>query len=356
MANHLTIAVAGSGKTQGIVKHCASLSSDRSVVVLTFTQTNQAELHSRLRKYVGDHQGIEVMGWFAFLMRHFARPFFPFKFQGKRIEGFNFEGRPFRMAKGINRFLDSNGAVYACELGRLAHELVAASKGALMHRLESIYDEVLIDEVQDLSSHDWEIVDVLLRSSIDVSLVGDVRQSVLATNPRSSKNRRYAYAEAIKWFRDRESHGLLEITESVVSWRCRPEIAAFSDTIFDTTWSFPKTKSNNQTLTGHDGVFLLLSKHVSDYVRRFQPQCLRSMAKSGKAFDLDYLNFKVAKGLTRKRVLIAPTEGISKFIKGGTLMEPLAAASFYVAVTRAAQSVAIIIDDPGRSTLPYWQP
>jgi hypothetical protein len=80
------------------------------------------------------------------------------------------------------------------------------------------------------------------------------------------------------------------------------------------------------------------------------------MAKSGKAFDLDYLNFKVAKGLTRKRVLIAPTEGISKFIKGGTLMEPLAAASFYVAVTRAAQSVAIIIDDPGRSTLPYWQP
>lgn len=356
MANYLTIAVAGSGKTQGIAEHCASLPKDRRAVVLTFTQANQAELRSRLHKYAGDHQGVEVMGWFTFLLHHFARPFLPFKFHGKRIEGFNFEGRPHMMAKDVKRFFDSNGAVYACELGRLPHELVAASKGTLVHRLECIYDEVLIDEVQDLSSHDWEIVDVLLKSSMDVRLVGDIRQSVLATNPRSSKNKKYAYAEAIKWFRERESNGQLEIVENVVSWRCRPEITAFSDTIFDTTWSFPATKSRNETVTGHDGVFLILSEHVYDYVAKFRPQCLRTMANSGKAFALDYLNFKLAKGLTRERVLIAPTDGIIKFIKGVTPLEPLPAASFYVAVTRAAQSVAIIIDDPGRSTLPYWQP
>lgn len=356
MANYLTLAVAGSGKTRGIAEHCASLPKDRRAVVLTYTQTNQAELRSRLHHDAGDHQGIEVMGWFTFLLRHFARPFLPFKFPGKRLEGFNFDGRPHMKAKDIMRFFDSHGAVYKCELGRLAHELVAASKGTLVHRLECIYDEILIDEVQDLSSHDWEIVDVLFQSSIDVRLVGDIRQSVLATNSRSSKNKRYAYAEVIKWFRERELNGLLEIHESVVSWRCRPEITAFSDTIFDTSWSFPNTKSNNQKLTEHDGVFLVLSKHVDDYVTKFRPLCLRSMANSGKAFNLDYLNFKVSKGLTRERVLIAPTEGIIKFVKGGTPLEPLAAASFYVAVTRAEQSVAIIIDHPGRSTLPYWTP
>lgn len=356
MPNLLTLAVAGSGKTQGIVEHCASLTEDRRATVLTFTQTNQAELRARLHQSAGDHQAIEVMGWYTFLLRHFARPFVPFMFHGKRILGFNFEGRPHRMAKDINRFLDANGAVYACELGRLAHELVAASKGTLVRRLECIYDEVLIDEVQDLSSHDWEIVDVLLRASIDVRLVGDIRQAVLATNPRSSKNKKYAYAEAINWFREREARGLLKIVESPVSWRCRPEITAFSDTIFDTTWSFPTTESRNETVTGHDGVFLISSEHVDHYVTKFQPQCLRAMVNSGKAFNLDFLNFKLAKGLTRERVLIAPTNGIIKFIQGGTPLEPVPAASFYVAVTRAAQSVAIIIDDPGKSTLPYWQP
>jgi len=356
MANHLTLAVAGSRKTQGIVEHCASLPRDRRALVVTYTQTNQAELRGRLKSRAGDHVGIEVMGWFAFLLRHFARPFLPFKFPAARVRGFNFEGRPHRMANGMSRFLDSNGAAYSCELGRLSHELVAASAGALVRRLECIYNEILIDEVQDLSAHDWEIVDSLLNSSIEVRMVGDIRQSVLATNPRSGKNKKYAYAEAIKWFRERESRGVLEIAENAITWRCHPLIAGFSDTIFHSGWSFPTTTSRNEIVTGHDGVFLVRSEHVDDYVATFRPQCLRSGANSGKSFNLDFLNFKLAKGTTRERVLIVPTDGIIAFVKSGKFLEPGPAASFYVAVTRAAQSVAIALDEPGKSTLPYWHP
>ena len=243
MANKLTLAVAGSRKTQGIVEHCASLPQNKRALVVTYTQNNQAELLERLSVYAGDHPGIQVVGWFTFLMRDFARPFIPFKFPGKRVEGFNFEGYPNRFAKGERRFLDSKHFVYACEIGRLAHELIYESKGALIHRLECIYDEVLIDEAQDLSAHDWEIIDVLLRSSLDIHMVGDIRQSVLATNPRSNKNKKYSYAEAINWFRDREKSGLLEIIENNTTWRCNPGIAAFSDTIFDSTWTFPTTES-----------------------------------------------------------------------------------------------------------------
>lgn len=356
MANYLTLAVAGSRKTQGIIEHCASFSPERRALILTYTQANQAELRGRLLQHAGDHLGIEVMGWFTFLLRHFARPFLPFKFPGERVRGFNFEGRPFRMALGMKRFLDLNGAVYSCELGRLANELVAASKGALVRRLECIYDEILIDEVQDLSAHDWEIVDVLLESSLTVRMVGDIRQSVLATNPRSRKNLTYAYAGAVKWFREREARGLLEISENVTTWRCHPQIARFSDTIFDSSWSFPATESKNKMVTGHDGVFLVLSKDVDEYVQLFRPQCLRSSANSGKAFNLNYLNFRLSKGTTRERVLIVPTKPIVEFVQSGTYLEPEPAASFYVAVTRAAQSVAIVIDDPKSSPLPYWHP
>jgi len=277
-------------------------------------------------------------------------------FAGERVMGFNFAGEPHRMAKGRSRFLDSKGYVYRSELGRLAHELVGASKGALLRRIECIYDEILIDEVQDLSAHDWEIVDVLLNSAAEVRMVGDIRQAVLSTNPRSGKNKKYAYSGAINWFREREARGVLTITENTTTWRCHPKIAEFSDTIFDPSLSFPRTKSLNETVTGHDGVFLLRHAHVDEYLGRFCPQCLRDSANSGSAFDLDYINFGLAKGMTFNRVLIAPTAGIRSFVQNGTYLDPRPAAKFYVAVTRAAQSVAIIIDKPGNSTLPYWDP
>ncbi|WP_256663570.1 MULTISPECIES: CBS domain-containing protein, partial [unclassified Pseudomonas] len=92
----------------------------RRVLIVTFTQTNQQELIHRLRTQVGDRYNLEVLGWYTFLLRHFVKPFLPFKFPGERVGGFNFEGRPSMYAKNKQRFMDSSNQIYACELGRLA--------------------------------------------------------------------------------------------------------------------------------------------------------------------------------------------------------------------------------------------
>ena len=176
-----------------------------------------------------------------------------------------------------------------------------------------------------------------------------------ATNPRSTKNKIYSYASAVKWFRQKEAVGLLDISESVFTWRCHPRIAAFSDTIFDPSWKFPETHSKNDTTTDHDGVYLVGGGHVAQYVSQYQPQCLRHSVGSGKDYDLDYLNFKISKGMAYERVLIVPTEPIAKFVSHGTHLAPGPASSFYVAVTRARQSVAIVLDVAHASTLPRWQ-
>ena len=73
-------------------------------------------------------------------------------------------------------------------------------------------------------------------------------------------------------------------------------------------------------------------------------------------FDLDYINFGLAKGMTWKRVLIVPTRGIRNFVQTGVHLDPIPAAKFYVAVTRAAQSVALVVDDRCESQLLYWNP
>lgn len=87
MSNHLTLAVAGGRKTQGLVDHCKALPTDRRVLVVTFTQTNQQELIRRLGSQVGNLHNLEVLGWYTFLLRHFAKPFLPFKFSGERVGG-----------------------------------------------------------------------------------------------------------------------------------------------------------------------------------------------------------------------------------------------------------------------------
>jgi predicted secreted protein len=94
------------------------------------------------------------------------------------------------------------------------------------------------------------------------------------------------------------------------------------------------------------GVYLVHSKHVDQY----------STIASGKEFALDFMNFKVSKGATFERVLIMPTAPIKAFIQKQTYLESTSAATFYVAATRAKQSLAIIIDKPGRSKLPVWVP
>lgn len=356
MPNRATLAAAGSRKTQELVEHCAALPDDRRVLLVTFTRANQAELVGRLSCQARNHLEIKVLGWYAFLIRDFARPFLPFHFAGERVRGFNFEGRPNRYATGKARFLDANGQLYASELGRLARELMDSSGGALTYRLESIYDELLIDEVQDLSGYDWDILDVLLNSRLDVWMVGDLRQSVISTNPRGQRNRQYAYADAIDWFRERQEGGVLEIHERPDTWRCRPEIAAFSDSIFEEASGFSATISRNQGETGHDGVFLVRTEHLEEYIGRFQPQILRHDITFGKQFEPNILNFGASKGLQFERVLILPTDGISNFVRSGAQLAPTTACKLYVAVTRAAQSVAILLDEPRQSRLPTWRP
>lgn len=355
MPNILTLAVAGGRKTQGLVNHCKELPSSRKVALLTYTQTNQQEVKARLAAEAGHATGVEVMGWYTFLLRHFAKPFLRFKFPSERVRGFNFDGRPGRFANGKSRFMTADNKVFGCELGRLAFELMEA-KPELLNRLENIYDEILIDEVQDLAGYDWEILRALLQSKIEIRLVGDVRQAVLSTNPRGQKNKKFGYAASLEWFLEREAERCLNIAYSTITYRCRQEIASFSDTIFDASWAFPETTSENIEETGHDGVFLLRSEHIYEYMSQFSPQCLRNNVSSAKNLDLPFQNFKVAKGATFERVLVAPTKNIENFIKNGTPLESTAAASFYVAVTRAKQSIAIILDQPGQSSLGYWVP
>lgn len=358
--NVLTLAVAGSRKTQGIVDACAAADSRERILILTYTTANQNELRKRLAHYAGNKPLIEVAGWFSFIIRNFAQPFVPFLYPGRRVQGFDFASPP---QQGVHvgqyrRYFNQHGEVRKVHLPHLAVLIEGASRNAGIRRLGRLYDRIFIDEVQDLCGYDLEVLKLLMASSLHIEMVGDVRQAILATNDRERKNSPYKYMGIWRWFKEREAGNQLEINQRCSTWRCHPAIAKFADSLFGSEWGFDTSISLNTTTTPHDGIFLVRPEHVSAYTSKFNPLSLRNSENSGKSFaeSLAFMNIRVAKGLSAERVLIHATGPMTDFLlKDKTLTSPQAA-RLYVAVTRAEQSAAFIIEKPRASRYPYWQP
>ncbi|XAS73393.1 UvrD-helicase domain-containing protein [Micrococcaceae bacterium Sec5.1] len=355
--NRLTLAVAGSRKTQSIVDACAQGALGKRRLVLTFTQTGQAELERRLNAECAPGFVPDVMGWFAFLLRHCVRPYLPLLFKDQQLRGLNFDGQPDggRYATGTARYFDSGGRAYRLHLSKLAFEVLKKSAGAVVDRISRIYDEIYVDEVQDLTGCDLHILEQLMRAeSIDLNMVGDVRQSVFDTNPQDPNLRKYRGVEMLKWFALHEKSGLLEILQKIETWRANQVIADFSDKLFPSEFTFGSTVSRQNLTTGHDGVFAVTSTDVPAYMSAFNPQPLRESKTTAPTSDLPFRNFGKVKGLTFDRVLIYPTGPITKYLTDGTELQPKSACGLYVAVTRAKHSVAFVVPNPAATALKPW--
>lgn len=293
----------------------------------------------------------DVMGWYAFMIRHYVRPYLPILFSNLRPTGFIFDRamhpkNHFKVG-GNRRYFSSNGSIYKETLPELAVKVAEAMQGAVEKRLGRIYDEIIIDEVQDISRKSLDIIErILNKSKPHLVLVGDIRQSLLDSDQTSSKNRNADRLELINWYRIHESTGRLETKELSETWRSNQGIADFSDRIFPTELGFAPTISQNKMVTGHDGVFLVHEQYLATYLEKYQPVPLRGSKASGKHLtDLEFKNIGTAKGLTYDRVIIFPTNPMLKLIANGKPLADKSACLFYVGITRARASVAIIVND-----------
>ncbi|MEP7763232.1 UvrD-helicase domain-containing protein [Sanguibacter sp. 25GB23B1] len=342
--NRAILAVAGGRKTQSIVDDCESCPEHHRILVLGYTAASQDELTTRIRAAGVHGHHVEVMGWFAFLLRHLVRPYLPLLYEGHQLTGLNFDGDPGRYATDAKRFLDEDDRAYKLHLAKLARDVMLASNDGAIDRLEHIYDEIYIDEVQDLGGWDLEVVEALLRSKLKITMVGDVRQALLSTNVRDPKNAKYRKEKMLDWFRLMEKRNLLEIAQRPTTYRSNQTIATFSDSIFDPSLGYAPTVSESRDAHPHAGLFVVRESEAIDYARSHGALCLRHSKSVAKNLKLPFSTFGIAKGRTVDHVLIYPTERALKFLAGGARLEGAAACALYIGVTRARFSVAFIAD------------
>ena len=373
MTHQFVHACAGSGKTQHVIDHCSQSQPNVQRLIITLTLTGQDELEGRLQKQIAPSVSVpEVTGWYAFLINHIVRPYLPLLFPGQIVSGFIFnldddvrERLRYKKKTDPRRYFSDSGMIYKDNLEELATGVIDKAGGLVENRLRLIYDEILIDEAQDVSRSGLDVIARLLRqNSVRCLLVGDSRQSLLDSNSSSQRNRRADRQNLMAWYREFENSGCLKIDEKEETYRFNQVIADFSDTIFPKRIGFASTVSRMNDESSHDGVFLLAKEDLDRYVEEFTPTVLRYSCSSWRdQKDRNPITFGDSKGRTYQRVIVLATRPIQDFCLKGKELEGRSACAFYVAVTRAQYSVAIAINKRRKKLiasappdLPVWTP
>lgn len=372
--NKFIIAAAGSGKTTLLVDRALEINSSKQVLISTYTNENEDEIRTAiLRKKKSIPSNITIQGWFSFLLQHGVRPYqgtmdsllFSNDLKGLLLsegsssikknsqgEPIYYNGRPvtFGQKDFKNFYFSKNWKIYSDKISKFIVECNDKVEGEIINRLSRIYSHIFIDEVQDLAGFDLEIIKLLFQSDIETTLVGDPRQVTYLTN-HYNKYSKYKQGK-IKEFLQNECKSLIDdttIDESILkaSHRNNKSICDYSSKLFP---QYEKTEpcvciDCRSNITEHEGVFLVGNEDLEYYLEKYKP--LQLIWSKSTEVDSKYpvLTFGKSKGKTYDRVVIYPTVPIKKWIcNNESNLTDTARSKFYVALTRARHSVAIVYD------------
>lgn len=367
--NRLYVAAAGSGKTTLLVKEALNLSQSQKVLITTYTEANESEIK---RKIAILNRGIfpaniKVQTWFSFLIQHGIKPY-----QGtcnevlfsKSINGLlltqtqsacrNPSSKGKKIYWGETDFekfyITSNGQVYSDKVAKLVIRCNEKSNGKVVQRISKIFDAIFVDEVQDLAGYDLDILQLFFNSTMSVYIAGDPRQVTYLTH-HERKHSQYKNGRIKDFVTEKCKKSNVEIDETTLttSHRNNQKICDFSSKLYP---FLPAAKSCEcdsckSSDTSHCGVFVVSSSNLAAYIERYSPTILRySKAKASE------WTYGKSKGLTFDHVLIYPSEPIVKYLKNGSLTKVVKGVEkdafdisrFYVAITRARHSTAIVCD------------
>lgn len=223
MDKRVIFAVAGSGKTTHIVD---SLSADKRSLIVTYTISNYENLFAKISKKYGGlwPETVTLMTYFQFLYRFCYKPFLSDEVCAK---GVIYESNPNQYVKQNNRYyyLSPGGYFYSNRLSFFLEK--AGVIDDIKGRIQEYYDEFIIDEIQDIAGRDFNFLELLMETDVDMLFVGDFYQHTFDTSRDGNVNK--------SLFDDRTAYearfsqkGVAPDSKTLVnSWRCGRKICGF---------------------------------------------------------------------------------------------------------------------------------
>lgn len=344
--NIVKMSAAGSGKTYDICRDALwKAKSGNRVLITTYTNRGAESVRKEIRLQNDGvlHPLIVVKTWLTFMMSDLIKPYQRYltreiggikTFDYSQTYGFINYAKTGTKRKYITdgkKVRLNEGASLVCLLNSL-------SGGKVISRLEENYHTIFFDEIQDIAGDDIEIIRLLIKSSIGVVCCGDNKQATFSTH-NAKKNKKKTGKNIWMFFRELENRGLVEVECNLSSRRFNDQICCFANSIFPIGEPITTIMTKE---TAHDGVFLIDVADIHNYYATYYPRILRYDKKT-EAYGYFAVNFGACKGETFERVMIIPNGPIKNFIiKGTELTSP---EKYYVAVTRAKYSIAIVLEN-----------
>jgi hypothetical protein len=336
--NKIIMACAGFGKTTLIVEAALKITTE-NVLITTYTNENVDQINQFIIKMNGFMPAnIYVLSWFTFLLRDGVRPYQNIMSPNERARSIYFQQTLNRFHKKDNYFTSLND-IYSQKISEFVFECNKKCSGLITKRIEKIYPNIFIDELQDFAGYDLNFFEQLFKSKSKITMVGDSRQATFSTN-NSSKNKKYKKTNIYDWVKVQEKAGDVSVDYKNECWRCNQDICNFSDTLFP---DLPKTISKNLEKTGHDGIFNIDIGDVVDYIKEYSPVILK-YDKRTDTLGYKSINIGLSKGRTYERIIIFPTKTMLAFLNTKDISQAGDLSKFYVAVTRARYSVAFVFN------------
>lgn len=347
--NKLIVAAAGSGKTTYLVEEALQHPND-ALLITTYTEANEAEIRKKFIAICGcvpSH--VRIQTWFSFLIQHGVKPFQSGILEADiggllLVNTMSARGVPERTPERY--YLSPDRRIYSDKLAKLVIRCNERCEGKVFDRMSRVFSQIFIDEVQDLAGYDLCVLKELFASRVRMLLVGDPRQVTYLTH-NERKFEKYADGKICE-FVAAECRGLhvhVDDTTLSCSHRSHRLICELSDQLYPAMRS---TASTQSVVTHHDGVFLVQKKQVGSYLSQFQPTQLRADRRVQVDSTFPVYNFGESKGLGFDRVLIYPTKDMLGWIfNRQAKLATMTRAKFYVALTRARYSVALVWDGKG---------
>lgn len=368
VSSKLIIAAAGSGKTTSIVREALTKPQTEKVLITTYTEANAESIKQKIievNRFIPPN--IIVKTWFSFLLQHGVKPYqgdgsFPTKDMWKtQISGCvmpdgnssirRFGQRIISLSEARPEFYFSGSKIYTDKLAKFA--IRCNVNNQVIDRIHAIFKHIFIDEIQDFAGYDLDFLELLIKSPINLVMVGDPRQATYSTS-NVRVNSAYSGGKIENFVRAKRlsDHVIINTTSLNINYRCDAAICNFSNLLFPAPW--PQTRSANKYTGEHVGIFLIKKSEVNTYLSKFVAVQLRWNKTENVNFGAATYNLGDAKGLEFDRVLIYPTGPFKQWLNNhATELKAVARARFYVGLTRAKYSVGIVCDD-NIEGIPHW--
>lgn len=356
MAKKLIVAAAGSGKTTYLIEQ--ALKSNGQTLITTFTIDNESEIKKKIIECYGYvPANIKIQTWFSFLLQHGVKPFqgslgvnehinvLMLVNQKSGLKFTNEKGRSLYYGKEEvrNYYFSNDMKIYSDKISAFVYECNCSTKGKVIERLEGIYENIFIDEIQDMAGYDLELISLLIKSKINVLMVGDPRQVTYKTH-HELKNKKYNNGNIIGYIKDKKLINKCEIDDISFekSHRCVESICSYASKLYP---EYPVTYSLQNSNSFCEGIYIIKECDIDDYISKVRPVQLRYNAKTKVNPNYPCYTMGKSKGMTFDHVLIYPTINIKKWMLDDSIkLSDEIRSKFYVALTRAKYSVGIVWD------------